>query len=293
MRYVCLFAALAPALIAQQAGSEAAGPQFEVASIRPSAPLDATSKVGIHMDKQQFRAVGLSMTDYLGMARQMRNYQIQGPDWLASERFDIVATLPPQFAAKAPDAKELASLMSHLFDERFQIKSHSAKKEFPVYALEQGKEGIRATASALEAENGALSVGAGASGNGTTVALGRGTAISVGDNRIDAKKYSMVALADTLARLLDKPVVNQTGLGDNDTYDFTLEMTPEDFQVAMIRGALAAGVPLPPQVLRMLDAPSGDSLHQALAKIGLKMESKKLPLDILVLDSISRTPTAN
>ena len=103
----------------------------------------------------------------------------------------------------------------------------------------------------------------------------------------------MVALADTLARLVDRPVVNQTGLNEEQTYDFSIEMTPEDFQVAMIRGAVAAGVPLPPEAMKLLDNPPGDSLRLALEKLGLELESRKLPLDVLVIDSASRTPSDN
>lgn len=70
-------------------------------------------------------------------------------------------------------------------------------------------------------------------------------------------------------------------------------MTPEDFQVAMIRGAVAAGFTLPPEAMKALDVPVGDSLHVALEKLGLKLEPKKVSLDVLVIDSASRTPTDN
>ncbi len=101
----------------------------------------------------------------------------------------------------------------------------------------------------------------------------------------------MQVLADTLARFVEKPVVDQTGL--TATYDLALELTPEDFQALMIRSAVAAGVTLPPQAMKLLDVASGDSLHEALAKVGLRLESKKVPLDVLIVDSINHTPTEN
>lgn len=295
MRYVYLLAALAPMLSAESAGSATSkeAPQFEVASVRPAAPLDATSKVGIQMDGQQFRAIGLTLRDYLAIAHELRIYQIEGPDWIASERFDINAKMPAEFADKKPDGKAQGALIAKLLDQRFQIQSHTVKKEIPVYALVQMKNGIQAVASPLDPLGATVTVAGGASSDGSTVVLPRGSSVSVGGNKIQAKKYSMAALADTLARLVDRPVVNQTGLGDEQTYDLTIEMTPEDFQVAMIRGALAAGISLPPEAMRMLDAPPGDSLRLALQKLGLELEAKKAPIDVLVIDSASRTPTDN
>ncbi len=295
MRYVCLLAALAPMLTAEQPASAASqgAPQFEVASIRPAAPLDATSKVGIQMDGQQFRATGLALKDYLSIAHALRIYQIEGPEWIASQRFDISAKLPAEYAEKRPDAKELAAMMTRLLDDRFQIKSHTVKKDISVYALIQEKGGIRAVASPLDPETANFTVASGGSSQGATVALPRGSSISVGGNRLEAKKYSMVALADTLARLVDRPVINQTGLNEEQTYDFTIELTPEDFQMAMLRGAVAAGVPLPPEAMKLLDNPPGDSLNLGLEKLGLQLDPKKAPLDMLVIDSASRTPTDN
>jgi uncharacterized protein (TIGR03435 family) len=121
--------------------------------------------------------------------------------------------------------------------------------------------------------------------------LGRGSTLSVGGNKIEAIKVSMAVLADTMARFVDRPVVDQTGL--TSTYDIALELTQEDFQALMIRAAIAAGVTLPPQAMKILDIASGDSMHEALAKVGLKLEATKAPIDLLVIDSVERTPSEN
>jgi uncharacterized protein (TIGR03435 family) len=73
----------------------------------------------------------------------------------------------------------------------------------------------------------------------------------------------------------------------------TVDLTPEDYQAMMVRAATAAGIPLPPQALRLLDLPFGDSLHEGLTKVGLKLEAKKLPLEVIVIDSIQRAPSEN
>lgn len=65
------------------------------------------------------------------------------------------------------------------------------------------------------------------------------------------------------------------------------------YRAAEIRAAIAAGVQLPPQALQMAEAASGDSFINALEKLGLKLESRKAPLEVLVIDHAEKTPTAN
>jgi uncharacterized protein (TIGR03435 family) len=101
----------------------------------------------------------------------------------------------------------------------------------------------------------------------------------------------MASLADSLARFADRPVVDMTEL--TGTYDLTLEFTPEDYRVLLIRSALAAGVVLPPEVMKFLEGASDESLFKGLQSVGLKLESRKAPLEVLVVDSASKTPAEN
>lgn len=270
--------------------------EFEVASIRPSAPIvqNANTQVsaGVHIDGRQFRSSTLTMRDYLSMAYTVRIYQIEGPDWITSTRFDINAKMPELPEGQRIDEKGFGVMVRKLIEDRFQMKTHRVQKDFPVYALMQAKGGIKAVENPLDAESrDGVTVGGTGGAQGTVISLGRGSTLSVGANRIEGKKFVMVALADTLARFVDRPVVDETGL--TSAYDITLDMTQEDFQALMIRAGIAAGVTMPPQALALLDKASGDSLHEALAKMGLKLEAKKVPMDVIVIDSINRTPTEN
>jgi uncharacterized protein (TIGR03435 family) len=101
----------------------------------------------------------------------------------------------------------------------------------------------------------------------------------------------MTLFSDTLSRYMDRPVVDVTGLKGR--YDFILNLSPEDFRSMYLRSAISAGVPVPPGLLRMLGGTSFDSLHTALQKIGLRLQSGKALLDVLVIDSIQRKPTDN
>jgi len=76
-------------------------------------------------------------------------------------------------------------------------------------------------------------------------------------------------------------------------FTFTLTFTPEEFRAMMIRAAIAAGQPLPPEALRLLDGVGDDSLVSALESIGLRLENRKAPLEVLVVDHILKAPTAN
>jgi uncharacterized protein (TIGR03435 family) len=115
------------------------GAEFEVASIKPFDPsAQGQLLAGLHLDGAQVRAVGLSLRDLLGIAYQMKATLISGPDWTASERFVVSATLP---AGSTP--AQLPEMFQALLADRFQMKLHKDKKDFAVYALLVGKRGLK------------------------------------------------------------------------------------------------------------------------------------------------------
>jgi uncharacterized protein (TIGR03435 family) len=275
--------------------SQAAEPsklEFEVASIRPSGPLvPGELSIGLHIDGAQIRGRYFSLKDYLGMAYKLKNYQITGPDWIASDRFDITAKLPD--GAKADQVPEM---LQSLLLSRFQIKMHRETKPFPVYGLLVGKGGLKMEALKPDADvdgDGAKAVDVTASGarGGVSVNLGKGSSFSLADNKVVAKKLTMIAFADLLSRFEDRPVVDMTEV--KGSYDLTLEFNPEDFRNMMIRSAIAAGVSLPPEALHLLDGASDSGLQTALQTVGLKLEPRKAPIEMLIVDHAEKTPTDN
>src|SRR5690349_9507477 len=115
--------------------------EFEVASIRPSGPLvPGQLGIGLHIDGAQVRCNFLSITDYLDMAYKVKNYQVSGPDWLKSDRFDISAKLP-EGATRA----QVPEMIKTLLATRFQVKLHTEMKPLPVYALVAAKGGAKIT----------------------------------------------------------------------------------------------------------------------------------------------------
>ena len=123
MRKAVLAIFLASLLLAQS-------PEFEVASIRPFDPDQRQVAGGLHFDGAQVRGVGLSLRDYLATAYRFKATLISGPDWTATERYDISATLPDG-STKA----QVPEMLQALLADRFQVKLHKEKKEYPIFAL--------------------------------------------------------------------------------------------------------------------------------------------------------------
>jgi uncharacterized protein (TIGR03435 family) len=278
-------------LVSLAFGQAAPGPEFEVASVRPSASEpQGQVQVGLHLDGAQVRIASLTLRDYIGMAYRIRVAQVLGPDWINSERFDVAATIP-----EGHKTDEFRQMLQALLAERFQLKFHKEQREFSVYALVQGKGPLKLTPVPPDAETGAapapLEVSGGGSAAGVGVNLGHGSSWSFAPNRFEAKKLSMEVFAENLERFADRPIVDKTGLKGQ--FDFGFDINPEDYRPMLIRSAISAGVSLPPQAYRLLDGSSSASLSDALEKIGLRLESRKEPLDVMVVDSASKTPGEN
>ena len=269
-----------------------ANPKFEVASIRPSQPMGTERvDIGVHVDGAQLRYVAIPMRDYIARAYRMKLYQVTGPDWLTTERFDLNAKLPE---GSTPD--QIPEMLQSLLEERFQIKLHREKKELPVYALIIGKPPLKIQESAPDASGDAApkattTVTASGSAAGVSVDLGHGSYYTFNNGNFEIKKVDMDMLARQLERYVDRPILDMTDLKGK--YDLTIAVTPEDYQTMLVRAAVNAGMLLPPQALRLLDSGSIASLLDGLQQLGLKMDARKAPLDVLVIDQLSKTPTAN
>jgi uncharacterized protein (TIGR03435 family) len=268
--------------------------EFEVASVKPSPPsAPAQLQIGLHIDGAQVRCTYLSLKDYIRSAYRLGENQISGPDWIASERFDISAKIP-----EGSTREQVPQMLQALLEDRFQLKSHRETKDFPVYGLTVAKSGLKLQRTPgtegedpADARKSGVDVTASGSAAGTTVNFGNGSYFSLRDNKIEGKKLTMAALASTLTRFVDRPIIDMTD--QKGYYDFTLPFSPEDFRAMMIRAALNAGVALPPQALQLLEMSNGDSLFTAIQTVGLKLEPRKAPLDVFVIDRIQRTPSDN
>lgn len=144
-----------------------ARPEFEVASIKPSASAGVDRvRVGVHIDGSQVSVAALSLKEYIAIAYRVKNYQVFGPDWISSERFDITAKLPTGGAAK-----DVPAMLQALLEDRFQMKMHRETKDFPVYAMIIGRDGVKMQESAPDSSNDSQSAGPGSGGVNVALSL--------------------------------------------------------------------------------------------------------------------------
>jgi uncharacterized protein (TIGR03435 family) len=268
--------------------SPPARPEFEVASVKKSAPAPPERfSIGVHIDGAMVRYTYLPMRTYIRMAYGVKDYQVLGPDWLATENFDIAAKLP-----EGATRSQLPEMMQSLLADRFKLVLHRDTKELPVYALVVAKSGPKLKESAPDPDadsgpgaKGTVDVAVNVGRGGGVIDLGRGSFVSYGRDRLEAKKVTLSSLADWLTRLLDRPAVDMTGISG--TYDFSLEYSLEELR-NLLRSSTGGARELPANL-----PDSGNSIFASLAAVGLKLDSRKAPIDVVVVDRIERTPTEN
>jgi uncharacterized protein (TIGR03435 family) len=267
------------------------GQTFEVASVKPAAPqasgiMRPSGGPGTS-DPERFTYTNVTLKALLLRAYDVKNYQITGPAWLDSERFDILAKVPA-----GATKEQLNIMLQHLLADRFNLTFHHEAKEMAVYELTVGKSGSKLKEADLNAvaptgEPGApLRIGAPDKDGfpqipaGLAVMLGR---ITDGISRWTDRLMILSDLTSLLESELDRPVVDKTGLTGK--YDFSLAFSRDGLRP---RGPAAAPDATP------ADPSGGPSLLNAVQEqLGLKLESKKDPIDILVLDHIDKVPTGN
>src|SRR4051794_9597957 len=180
-------------------GQTAARLEFEVATVRPSGPpAPGAPPVGIHIDGSQASMRFLSLVDYILTAYNIKKHQISGPEWMATERYNIQAKLPDGVASGEAREK-MREMLQVLLEQRFKLKSHYETRELPVYALVLAKGGSKLKESPVDPEAAAaktVDVTVNSSNRGTTVSLPGGASITYGFLVLEAKKVDMRSLAD-------------------------------------------------------------------------------------------------
>ena len=261
--------------------------EFEVASVKAADPnADPSAAVGVHIDGSQVHLGKLSMKEFIRVAYRVKFYEVMGPEWMASERYDVSAKIPDGVSRD-----KLPEMLQALLEERFQLKAHREKREVPVYALVTLPSGVKMKkVDDGPPEGKAFEVKAQGGAGGVNIAYGPDSYFKFADQKIEGRKLLMLYFVDVLGRFQDRPVVDMTELTGR--YDMDVPLTESDYQAMLIRAAISAGVNLPPQALRLLDNADG-SLSFALKPLGLKLDSRKAPIDVVAVDSIRKVPTEN
>jgi uncharacterized protein (TIGR03435 family) len=236
-----------------------------VASIKPN-KSDDVRFILRNLPGGGLTATGVTLKMLISVAYGVPAYQISGgPSWVGTERWDIEAKTEGAQGRLPRDLPR--AMLRGLMEDRFQIKARREAKEMPVYSLVVAKNG-----SKLKPHSGDSTE------RKPLGQFGRGSAIFT-DN-------SMALFAARLSMQLGRPVIDRTDL--KGSYDFKLEWAP----------ALGEGGPealgLPPRAEPSPPADStGPSIFTALEdQLGLKLESTKGPVTIVVIDHVER-PSEN
>jgi uncharacterized protein (TIGR03435 family) len=256
--------------------------QFEVASIRPAPPPNGR---GMRIrwnggpgtkDPGLFNCENCSPSMLVMQAYDIKDYQYSGPDWTQSTRFNISAKVPP-----GATKEQFRQMMQNLLAERFKMTFHREKKEMATYELVVAKNGPKMKAPAPPPADGDEKPPARPPGGFKTDANGfpvlapgrESMGIITGSHAtIRFANETMADFAGSLSDQVRKPITDATGLKGK--YDFTLQWVTDG-------ASLSSGDP-------------GPTIFQALQdQLGLKLESKKGMVDILVVDHLEKTPTEN
>jgi uncharacterized protein (TIGR03435 family) len=237
------------------------GQEFEAASIKPSAPAPmGMFRAGIQMSTGgRVSMSGVTARFLIQQAYGVKDFQIiGGPSWMGSERYDISAK--PEGAA-TPD--QVKVMIQGLLKERFQLAFHRETKELPTYALVMAKGGPKFPVSEVE----------------TGSDKPKGTQMRMGRGQFNLQGAPISALANQLGQILARSVIDKTELTGN--YDFKLEWTPDQSQGGPLAVAGGDGHAPPDN--------TGVSIFTALQEqLGLKLESTKGPVEILVIEKAEK-----
>jgi uncharacterized protein (TIGR03435 family) len=275
MRYV-VCTALALICANLRAQTPPAIPRFEVASVKPAAN-DETGLGRIPMIREMMRngrAPGMipmtdpgrirlenwALLDLIAAAYRVRATQVSGPAWLSDlsdQGFDI--------EAKVPDGvpkEELNAMLQSLLEERFGLKVHRDTRTGQGFALVVGKNGpkLKPAEPPPDPQKRMADAQKRMQENQES-----GTPL-VGRSRANFPSITTEQLAFQLVRFAEAPVADETGLTGK--YSVTIE------------------------TWKNADVPGG-AVFDAVEKLGLKLEPRKVTVETVVVDRVSKTPTAN
>jgi uncharacterized protein (TIGR03435 family) len=228
---------------------------FEAASIKP-APPDRRSMIGPEFRKNGLDGTSMTIKSYIQLAYDIPSWDwIIGPAWLNdnSPAYSIVAN-----ASGAVTEGTIRSMLQQLLKERFDLRAHTERRETPVYALVTGKSGIKLRPVQYDGPDADLCVRPRPTG-------------------ADAQHCSMAAFARFLSSFTNfgRPVIDATGVGGR--YDFALTYKTRNLRLSVDP---STGTPEP-------------TIFEAVKTIGLELEPRKAPIEVLVVDYVNKTPTEN
>jgi uncharacterized protein (TIGR03435 family) len=236
------------------AAAAAAQPQFDVASVKQGGPVRPDGLLDINLGRAQHGVVTLTNTTLSECMRWA--YALTNEEQIAGPDWIRSRSVRFSIEAKAPPETpdaQLRLMMQALLAERFKIETHREPRKIPHYELAVVKGGPKLTEAQPGTEQARVFYGLG---------------------RLAYTSVRMENLVVLLSRQLKQPVLDRTGL--TGSYDLDLQWTPDD------------ATPAEDAV-----TPKPDIFHAIQQQLGLKLESAKDPLEVLVIDRAEKVPAAN
>lgn len=332
MRKIALGPVIASLFLATGAAlaQTAPKPAFEVASVKP-ADMDMQKmaaammaggaiKMGPHIDGAQAEYTAMALRELIAMAYNVKPFQISGPDWITSTRFDIKAKMP------GGSTKDDAPLMLQtLLEERFKLAVRRETKEHSVLALVVGKGGskmketepgkpldesapLKPGESSMSTIEGPMRMTIDAKGMGSTVDMGtKGRYTTRVDPstmtaHMQATQITMPGFVNMLNQFSQmggggaRTIIDMTDL--KGTYEVAIDFSLADL-MAMAR---AQGMDVPGGATGATGGAGanaaatpggGTSITDAVQALGLRLESRKAQLEQLIVEHAEKTPTEN
>jgi uncharacterized protein (TIGR03435 family) len=242
-------------------------PRFDVISVKPNKTADTMSRA--RLDADGLAAENVTVHMLLLESYQLNEDQLLGePAWAKTDRFDIHAKVAGPDVAKLAklSTKDRRSMFRQVLAEQFQLTTHVETRQLPVYVVTVAKGGPKFKQHVPDPAHPERENGSG------WFSWGRGKLVAQGPTMA----YFLFALSLELRHTF----VDKTGLTGN--YDFSLEWTPDDM-LAPSQGNSDGALPV--------EGNSGPSIFTAIPEqLGLRLESTKGPVQVLVIDHVARPP---
>jgi uncharacterized protein (TIGR03435 family) len=241
-----------------RAQSQAAAPHvFEVASVKPAGTSCAGKR---SIDSQQVRYGNFSLKGLVRDAYKVELYQINAPEWLGSQCYDLAAKLPD-----GASKEQIPAMLQALLAERFRMTVHKEIKRDRVYALVVARNGLRLKESKGQSDR------------------PQGVELHA-DGHMEFTAATLASFSSAMSVLLAQPVVDMTEIQGH--FDITLNVTRRD--LAGLRFPSDGGA-----ADTLTESNASSSIFTAMQELGLKLESRNVSMEHIVVDSAERVPTGN
>jgi uncharacterized protein (TIGR03435 family) len=255
------------------------GQTFEAASVKPAAGAGRPSMRGgpDTPDPGRIAYTNVTLTNAILKAWDLKPWQAAGPAWLSTDRFDIAATIPVGAAAD-----DFRAMLRRLLTDRFHLVTHHEARQLQGYELALGKGAPMLKPSSENGPDVQPTEMPKSDANGFPVLTAPGLVMMEGlqgkavVSFLTARAQPVSALVETLSREFRLPVLDRTGLAGK--FDFTLEFAPQ-----------APGA-LPPEGA---EDSAANLIRAVPQQLGLRLEPKKIAVDVLVVDKADRALAEN